>query len=81
MTAEGGWVEERTGAEKFYDVMDRSGELTDGMAALASRPTGTLLVPLSSEPIDRWVGGGGVEKEEGDGGAGGEGADLECAHD
>lgn len=65
--------EEQEGAGKFYDVMDRSGEMTDGKAALASRPTGTLLVPLSSGPIDRLGGGGGVEEEEGDGGVGGGG--------
>lgn len=61
MTAKGGWVEEKwrergnSGAEKFYDVMDQSGELTDSMAALASCPIGNVLVPLSNGPIDRWL--------------------------
>lgn len=74
----GGGRGARREAENFYDVMDRSGEMTDGMAALASRPTGTLLVPLSSGSpplIFKWKMRGVME------GLGAEGADLERAHD
>lgn len=45
--------------------MDKSGKMTDGMAALAFPPIGNLLFRLSNGPI--WERGEGVEAEEGDG--------------
>lgn len=77
----GGGRGARRGAEKFYDGMDQSGKMTDRMAALVCRPTGTWLIPLSSGPIDRWVGVEEWKRRRVMEGLGVEGTDLGCAHD